>query len=396
MLEKGNINKDELIVNINKIQFRSVFSDPTADFSDKYKGFLRRTRTRDKSLNNALTTNTSFKDSINKLSYLLSSDTLTPLLPNKNFPISPVNQAQGVSNHRQAPSMPMEINKISSLDSARRAHHSTSRSSENLRTISLMEYLQSKESQMKVLESLRKTLDSYGSRRDSSNRDRLVRKPDERTWKRIIGLANLNVNFSLTERCLKPSNKLSIEETQECGKSICTNKITVKKPAFITLKGKVGKAANAKFSKFNKNSRNEKKIVNKKESGKFMSTLNAKLLYKKYCSNCYEPAKPNLKPNKESPKKHRKVFSSNRLLEHINSQGKVTSSKKQFQINKDSGSLLKAVQNINQLQFNIKDKTGVKTQEIIRNLKEQMNACMKMVGVSSVKRRSNPLIVGSQ
>jgi len=394
MLEKGDISKDELILNINKIKFRSVFSDPTREFNDKE--LLRRTCIIDESLNNALTTSTSFRENTDKSSRLLFSNTSASLSPNKSSFTNPTNHTQEVSNNRQVPSVLVKINKISSLSLARRVHHSASKASKNLRSTSLMKYLQSKESQMKALESLRETLDSYRPRRDSSTGDRLLRRSDKRTSKRIIKLANLNINSSLAECYLKTYDKFSIEETKEYKKAKHNNKIAVKKKKseYTTPKGaasKVDKKASVNFSK----PRNGSEVMNKKKSSKEITILNTKFLNKKFSPNHYNSTRPSTRFNKESPKEYKKILSSDRLLEHIDSKAKVASCKNMFN-NNNNVSLLKAVQNIDKLQFNINVKTGVKTQQIIRNLKEQMNACVRMVENNTIRKRSNPVIVVSQ
>eukprot|EP00826_Nyctotherus_ovalis_P002891 TRINITY_DN10582_c0_g1_i1.p1 TRINITY_DN10582_c0_g1~~TRINITY_DN10582_c0_g1_i1.p1 ORF type:complete len:344 (-),score=55.07 TRINITY_DN10582_c0_g1_i1:167-1111(-) len=308
--------------------------------------------------------------------------------------------------------------KISSLSLARRAHHSASRSSENLRSLSVMKYLHCKESQLRMLESLRKALNSCGSRRGTSNRNRLGRKAE---GEHKAGLAILSPNFSLTERPLKVRKNPSIKEPCSVKKKE-TNFFKMTKeseyfsPKSNTEKTKPSKHSSAQLNSgnqgFSKKSRNGFGAANQKESDRATSnnadaplkTKRSTLLSKKLLLKHSEPPKSDQKHSSTGGKmgNHNRYFSSDQLMNEINTKeqperkSKNTKIKNILHTKKDREILLKAAHNINKLQFNIKDKTGMKTQEIIMNLHRQMNACIKMVGLDGIRKRPNPLIVGSK
>lgn len=411
LLEKGDVSKDELIFKINKIQFQPVFSDPTTEFtSQKMKGLLRRTRTTDESFSNKQPTRTSLSGNAEEHVNPSSPHAFRTLLPNTNSP----SHTQGVSHHRQAPSMAKDRCKISSLSLARRAHHSGSRSSESLRSASVMRYLHSKESQLRMLESLRKALNSCGSRRQAHG-NCLGRKPEARPS------AALNPNFSLTERPPKARNCPSVKEPRSVKKKETNFFKMTRESEYFSPKNSAEKVKPSKHSSaqinggsqgLSKKSRNGFGVANQKESDRaasnnadaLLKSKRSTLLSKKLLLKHSEPPKSDQKHNNAARKmgSHNRFFSSDQLLGEINTKeqperrGKNAKAKNIPHTKKDAEILLKAAQNINKLQFNIKDKTGVKTQEIIMNLHRQMNACIKMVKLDGIRKRPNPLLVGSK
>ena len=391
LLERGNVSRDELMVNIDKIQFKSFVCNETSpkiqtDEKSKviYKTIL-------------IPEDKTFKNDV------VNDDDDDPEVVIKVTSLEDCLGSSNGSNTRyespKAKEIPQKIASISPLQYARNAYRNSGNHviGDDKFARTMENYIQTKESEMKALEAIRRKLNKC----IPSNNPIMLKKSDCPAPKNKISMGfspkvtKIHNDFkNETENCNHNRNQLVIKTVKDLNIRNKTESIN------LPSRRSYSKKSNRVFNKvpYKKDStndiysrnpnincnKNKKNLIIESATYKSITATKRKIARENVLDANMNLQKKNIEV-KETPKSNKKVIildsqkynKTNYNKKKLVSMNVNKNNNYQPKVNLDTG-------NIKQL---IQAKTTVKTQEIIKNLHKEISACIEIVKSGSLSPR---------